>query len=348
VNDNYLWDRSGEPDPDIERLEHLLGELRHRPGALDYSRMPAPEPAPPRGLFWRWRSSMLAGAACAAVVLVAAGFWWRSPKPVPAAAPSASQWLVRSLTGVPSVSGALLQGELRIGGGGVIETDSTSTARLRATGVGMIDLGPGTRLRTVPSGAGEYRLALDRGSLDAHIWATPGTFAVETASATALDLGCSYRLEAAPDGSGRLHVTLGWVGLGRHEVESLVPQGALCALRRGAGPGTPHFDDAPGALVEALSTIDGSPDRMPVAALEMALAAARPRDAFTLWHLLRRAAGADADRIYERLAALSPPPAGVTRESVLAKDRTALESWWNTFGLGDAELFGRWRARPSL
>jgi hypothetical protein len=348
VNDNYLWDRSGEPDPDIERLEHLLGELRHHPGALDYSRIPATAPAPPRGLIWRWRSSILAGAACAAVVLVAAGFWWRSPKPVPAAAPSTGLWLVRSLTGLPSVSGAPLQGELRVGGHGVIETDSASTARLSATGVGMIDLGPGTRLRTVPSSAGEYRLALDRGTLDAHIWAAPGRFSVDTASATALDLGCSYRLEVTLDGNGLLHVTLGWVGLGQHEVESLVPQGAVCALKQGAGPGIPHFDDASGALVEALSTIDGSPDRMPAAALETALAAARPRDAFTLWHMLRRAAGADADRIYERLAALSPPPAGVTRESVLAKNRTALDSWWNTFGLGDAALFGRWRARAVL
>ena len=98
-------------------------------------------------------------------------------------------------------------------------------------------------------------------------------------------------IRTAADGSG---VTLGWVGLGQHEVESLVPQGAVCALRPGAGPGTPYFDDAPGALVEALSMIDGAAGRMPAGALDSVLAAARPRDAFTLWHLLRRAEGADA------------------------------------------------------
>ena len=88
---------------------------------------------------------------------------------------------------------------------------------------------------------------------------------------------------------------------------------------------------------------------MPAGALDSVLAAARPRDAFTLWHLLRRADGADAGRIFERLAALSPPPAGVTRELVLSgRTEAALEAWWNTFGLGDAELFGRWRARPAL
>ena len=94
--------------------------------------------------------------------------------------------------------------------------------------------------------------------------------------------------------------------------------------------------------------IDGAAGRAPAGALDSALAAARPRDAFTLWHLLRRAAGPDAARLYERLAALSPPPAGVTRALVLAKDKAALDSWWNAFGLGDAELFGKWRARPAL
>jgi hypothetical protein len=346
VNRNYLWDRSGEPDPDVERLEHILGGLRYRSGALDYTRLPASLPSARSP--WAWRRLVMAAAACSAVVLVAVGLWWRSPRTAPPLAAPTGQWLAQSLTGTPTVAGAPLRGESRVGGEGVIETDSSSAARLSLTGVGIIDLGPGTRLRTVAAGEGEYRLALDRGTLDAHIWAPPGSFAVETASATALDLGCSYRLEVAADGSGWLRVTLGWVGLGQREVTSLVPRGAVCAIRPGAGPGTPHFDDAPGALVEALSTIDATPGRMPTAALDRALAVARPRDAFTLWHLLRRATGPDADRLYQRLAVLSPPPAGVTRELVGAKDGAALESWWNTFGLGDAALFGKWRARPGL
>jgi len=346
VSDEYLWNRSGEPDPEVARLELLLGGLRHRSGQLDYTRLPASIPS--AGSRWRWGRLVLAAAACSAVVIVAAGVWWRSQAPARPAEPPPGPWVAQSLAGTPTVAGTPLRGALRVGGDGVIETDASSRVRLSAPGVGMIALGPGTRLRTVPSGDGEYRLALDRGSLHADIWATPGSFAVETPSATALDLGCSYELDVEPDGGGRLRVTLGWVGLGQHEVESLVPRGAVCILRPGAGPGTPYFDDAPGTLVEALSMIDGAPDRMPAGALDSVLAAARPRDAFTLWHLLRRAAGADAGRIYERLAILSPPPAGVTRDLALEKNKIALESWWNTFGLGDAGLFGKWRARPAL
>jgi len=27
---DYLWDRSGEPDPEVQHLEEILGGLRHR------------------------------------------------------------------------------------------------------------------------------------------------------------------------------------------------------------------------------------------------------------------------------------------------------------------------------
>jgi hypothetical protein len=35
MKDNYLWDRSGEPDADIQELEELLGSLRYKPQPLD-------------------------------------------------------------------------------------------------------------------------------------------------------------------------------------------------------------------------------------------------------------------------------------------------------------------------
>jgi hypothetical protein len=34
MDDNYLWDRSGEPDPELQQLEELLGTLRYEPRAL--------------------------------------------------------------------------------------------------------------------------------------------------------------------------------------------------------------------------------------------------------------------------------------------------------------------------
>jgi hypothetical protein len=35
MNDNYLWDGSGEPDPEIQKLEEILGTLRYQPRVLE-------------------------------------------------------------------------------------------------------------------------------------------------------------------------------------------------------------------------------------------------------------------------------------------------------------------------
>src|SRR6185369_2011014 len=72
MKDDYLWDGSGETDPEIERLEGLLGRFR--------SEQPAPElPAAPVVPFRPRRSRILVPfAAAAAVALLSAGvgIWW--------------------------------------------------------------------------------------------------------------------------------------------------------------------------------------------------------------------------------------------------------------------------------
>ena len=64
-SEDYLWDGSGEPDPDIQELESILGTLRHKGSA---PKLPVRSSSPYR------LSSMLAIAA--SILLVAgAGYW---------------------------------------------------------------------------------------------------------------------------------------------------------------------------------------------------------------------------------------------------------------------------------
>jgi hypothetical protein len=35
MNEEYLWDKSGEPDPEIQKLEDILGTLRYQPTPLE-------------------------------------------------------------------------------------------------------------------------------------------------------------------------------------------------------------------------------------------------------------------------------------------------------------------------
>jgi hypothetical protein len=47
----------------------------------------------------------------------------------------------------------------------------------------------------------------------------------------------------------------------------------------------------------------------------------------TLWHLLSRVEADDRARVYDRIAALTPVPAGVSRERALKLDPETLKRW---------------------
>ena len=61
MNDDYLWDKTGEPDPQIQQLEDILGTLRYQPKPLQ---IPEELPLPQRRNYFPW-------LAIAAAVLLA-------------------------------------------------------------------------------------------------------------------------------------------------------------------------------------------------------------------------------------------------------------------------------------
>ncbi len=348
MRDDYLWDGSGEPDPEIQKLEATLGGLRHNRPAPAFPEIPKTRPMIERWEFLtllRPRTVMQAAAfACAAVlVLAAAGLMlWRS-NPVPVAR---SEWNVTSLQGAPRLAGEAVKagaGTGNLGVGQLLETDARSRASIRAEETGEVQVEPGTRLRVVRSGSGMKRLSLERGTIQASIWAAPGEFVVDTPSAVAVDLGCVYTLKVDESGDGLLRTTMGWVGFQLKDREAFIPAGAVCSTKKKTGPGTPYFEDASEAFRAALAKLDSAnSDEDRAAALAVVLAESRQRDALTLWHLLVRVPEADRGRVYDRLAQLVPAPAGVTREGILHLDRQMLDLWWNELGFGDVSLWRHW------
>jgi hypothetical protein len=278
-------------------------------------------------------------AAAASLALVTAAAW-------SAAALRPSGWNVESLAGAPSVAGSRLNAPSTLPVGATMTTDAGSRARLDVASIGVVDVEPNSRVRLIASRRGERRLALDRGGISARIWAPPGNFFVNTPSSTAVDLGCAYRLDVDDDGWGTVHVDSGWVAFEYNGHESFIPKGAICLTRPGFGPGTPWYADAPAGIADALTILDFSStdDVRRPRALETILAAARPRDALTLWHLLSRGTTAERARVYDRMAVLAPPPQGVTLEAVTNGNRAALDAWWNTLGLDSASWWRIWKA----
>jgi hypothetical protein len=83
MKEDYLWDKSGEPDPQIQQLEEILGTLRYQPKPLQL---------PEELSFARPRRNYLplvAIAATVAIALLAGGLWFQIQNreaPIPAVA----------------------------------------------------------------------------------------------------------------------------------------------------------------------------------------------------------------------------------------------------------------------
>ena len=350
INESYLWDASGTPDPEIQRLESLLADFRHVEGAL---LLPAELPVAPGKL----RSLLvqmprLARLAAAAAILLALGltlFFSLRPQHAPDAGPS---WDVANLQGAPQIGTkeiAAGRSPAKLHVGQTITTNGDSRASLSQADLGEIRIDPNSRVRLVQTDANRKRIQLDVGTIHAAIWAPPGTFVVDTPSAVAIDLGCAYTLQVAPDGSGTIRTTLGWVGFHLNGRDSFIPAGAMCSTRPKIGPGTPYFEDASESFRDALFIFDVTEQSTDAGSkqLNTILSQARPRDGLTLWHLLSRTTGPERAQVYARFAALVPPPRGVTRSGILNLDQSMLDLWWNSLGLGEISTWRFWEQSAS-
>jgi hypothetical protein len=311
MDDKYLWDRTGEPDAELAHLEAVLG-------TLSWSK---------RQRKRQNRRLTRLRVAAAAIVLIAMGsaiFIYRAKTPSP------TFWQL-SLSGEKSQP---------MHTGQVVETTGAVRGSIESQFVGKVEIEPDSRLRLVAATDDRQRLALDRGTIHALIWAPPAKFIVDTPSAKAVDLGCEYTLQVAQNGTGVLTVEMGWVAFQWHGIESFIPAGAACRTRPEHGPDSPYFLDASAAFKNSITEFDlhGSGQ-----ALRDALAAARPRDGLTLWHLLQRTQGQERGEVFDRLAELMQVPPGVTRDAILRGDKASLDAVWNALGLGDTGWWREWK-----
>ena len=326
---DYLWEASGQPDPEIARIEQLL---------LRYRQTTPPRALPPLERARRWelllwsrtfRASAFAAAAAFLLLVVC-------PWAVRRVAYPGDSCHALCLMGKPHINGRTLETTADLRAGGLVETDGASQAEIRIGLVGRVTLHPNSRMRMVEMRHGRYRMALERGKISARTLAPPFTFVVDTPGPTAYDVGCAFTLETDEHGSGLLRVTSGWVQLELDDRQILIPAGAASLLRPGGNLGTPYFEDASESFRAALERLDFGPQDPASrdAALAGLLAAARPRDVFTFQEMLRTASGDGRRRLVDRGIELVPSPPGVTRAGLLRGDDAMVSAWRNQLGIG--------------
>jgi hypothetical protein len=293
MNDDYLWDKRGKPDAEVQKLEALLGGYRSAAPMPDFKRVAVIRRRP----LWPF-------AVAATLILFAILGALRFYTP-------ANRWRATESSGDADVPHSILRA------GDVVRTEHGSV-RLQSPAVGTIDLGANTTVRLIENRRNRHRLALAAGTIHAKTTSQPGVFVIDTPKARAIDLGCEYTLTIAPNGGGVLHVIAGWVDLTRGYEQSLVPQGASASIDSDGSLTVPVFDDAPPAFRTAVRKHD-----MPTI-----VALARTRDAFTLLNLFRDATPDERMLLYDRLNQLVPAPPSITRESVRYWMPSSTELWW--------------------
>lgn len=292
---DYLFDKSGQPDPEIESLENALRPLRYQPP--------------------RRRAPVVIALLAAAAIVVLAVFILRRPS-----------FEVARLEGAPTIHGAAMGATAQLAVGKWLETDDVSSARIKVSDIGTIDVRPRSRVQLVETRKERHRLALDRGMISVHVNAPPRIFVVDAASVSAVDLGCAYTM--AIDEASRevtLRVTSGQVSLEGHGRATVVRRGMSCVTHPREGVGTPFSDRSSPELRAALHRFDFE-HAGDAAALDV-MNASIPSDAPTLLFLLERVAPELRARVYARLAELSPPPPTVARDDVLKLAPPSVSAW---------------------
>ena len=253
MNEEYLWDRSGPPDPEIEQLERTLAPLRyrHRTAGCDARRGRATA---------RW-------LAAAAAVLVAAVAVWQIERP----GPQATDWQVASSTATARMGRESASG-LHAAARRAVAAHRTRIRAPVATPdeLGQIDLGPESELRA----SSTSNALQSRQHARVHLGAARtvrGGYAVGARNRSRLRVHHHSRFQRQRPAEG----ALGWVAFQHARPESFIPGGAACVTRKRARPRHPVLSGRAGGA--SRSAITGFEKGEP-GALAAILAAARPRD----------------------------------------------------------------------
>jgi hypothetical protein len=236
-------------------------------------------------------------------------------------------WKVANIKGTPVIDDVVMKIIDSIGIGQWITTNDTSSAELMVSNLGKVTLEPKSKVRIVNTAAGQQRMQVAYGTIDAKIDANPRSFFVDMPSVTAVDLGCSYKLTVDSSGNGLVYVTEGKVSLESAGRETVVPEGKFCITRKDIGPGTPFRGDASAKLKKAL--IDFDFGNCAGSCVNTILKNAKRTDAVTLVCILPRVEENMKGVVYAKVSGFVAPPKSFSYDTIPVPqiDNEKLQEW---------------------
>ncbi len=315
-NDDYLWDKSGEPDPEVQELENLLSRFAHDGRELGQRDGEHP----------RWHRI----AVAAAVILMAAiaGLYGYTQF-------QEAGHILRVATDVRLV--AVDEGRLLHENEWFDATASSRKLRLEnsETWLGEFTLDPGSRLQARQIRDELAQLYLHKGRMEAFVYldAQPRFVQTATPATNCVDLGCEYVLTVDETGDSVVEVTMGRVAFEDNGREVYVPYDATCRASKAHGAGTPRYLDAPQRLLSALDVFDSAHDTHGSQRLELCkkVLAAVPtsdrRHCLSVFHFLQDREALVAEAAREWLVTHVVPRSLQNNRSKM-KDYLETNYWW--------------------
>ncbi len=307
--DRYLWNPEADTNREIAQLEE---RLRSRRQSMPVFR--------PRAVIRRRLGRRITGFGVAVLALTAIVMPTTGGRP--------GDVRVDALIGTPRVVEWPSNEGSPTDADRSVETDARSRARITVGRVATVTLGPDSRLSVLGLPGDQRELALAHGALTATMRREGPAFALSSPLIQAIraaDDQCAIRLDLDRAGAGVVNVRRGTLELDASGRRMLLPAGTVVRWNNQSASALPFPDVASREFRELVGTIDArglSPAR-----LTALLALSDRASTITLYYLLPSLSGDERDRAIARIAALVPPPVGITRTALARLDAESLAAW---------------------
>ena len=246
------------------------------------------------------------------VLIIAAYIFITSPS---------SGWEVISLSGQPKVENSVMDKGDGFSSESTIETDASSSVTVAIPEMGRLLIDNSS---VVSRTKNSNEVKVEKGQIRKFEGDASDVLTVLTplAKFTELYKGGAFRLHVDESGSCKLIVESGWVIVNIKEFDSYVPKSFGCLISRGKYA-IPYPSDSSPQLISLLEDFSGINDP----SVGTILSLMTKKESLSLWHIVQLISTENRSIAFDRLNELIPAPSGVTKEGILALNKTMLLDW---------------------
>jgi hypothetical protein len=230
-------------------------------------------------------------------------------------------WEVIQLSGQPKLGNSIMSKSDGFNAENTILTDASSSVTFTMPEMGRLLIENSSIVsRTKKSN----EIKLDKGQIKKFEGDASDVLNVLTplAKFTELYKGSAFRLTVEESGACKLLVESGWVIVNIKEFDSYVPKNFDCLISRGKYA-IPYPSDSSPELINLLQNFSGINDP----SVGTILTKMTKKESLSLWHIIQLISTENRSIAFDKLNELIPAPSSVTKEGILALNKTMLLDW---------------------